>query len=47
MGWEGHVARMGEIRSTYRILIRKLEGERFRWGDDIKLGLREVFLGVD
>jgi hypothetical protein len=26
--WEGHVARMGETRIAYRILVGKLEGKR-------------------
>jgi hypothetical protein len=28
MRWAGHVARMGERRSVYRILVRKPEGKR-------------------
>jgi hypothetical protein len=28
MGWTGHVARMGEERSSYRVLVGKSEGER-------------------
>jgi hypothetical protein len=28
MKWVGHVARMGEMRNTYNILVRKPEGER-------------------
>jgi hypothetical protein len=28
MGWAGHVARMGEKRNAYRILVRKPEGKR-------------------
>jgi hypothetical protein len=26
--WTGHVARMGEMRSVYKILVGKLKGER-------------------
>jgi hypothetical protein len=26
--WAGHVARMGEKKNTYRILVRKPEGKR-------------------
>ena len=26
--WAGHVARMGERRDAYRVLVRKLEGRR-------------------
>jgi hypothetical protein len=28
MRWEGHVARMGEKRNAYRILVGKPEGKR-------------------
>jgi hypothetical protein len=28
MRWAGHVARMGEKRNTYRILVGKPEGKR-------------------
>jgi hypothetical protein len=27
-GWAGHVARMGEKRSEYRVLVGKQEGKR-------------------
>jgi hypothetical protein len=46
--WEGHVARMGEKRNTYRILVEKPEGKRprgrtkCRWVDNIKMDLREI-----
>ena len=26
--WEGHVARMGEMRDVYRVLVEKPEGKR-------------------
>jgi hypothetical protein len=26
--WAGHVARMGERRATYRILVRRADGKR-------------------
>jgi hypothetical protein len=48
MRWAGHVARMGEKRSEYRILVGKPEGERplgrprRRWVDKIKMDLREI-----
>jgi hypothetical protein len=48
--WAGHVARMGE-RSAYRALVgkpegsRQLERPRRRWGDNIKIDLREDELG--
>jgi hypothetical protein len=47
----GHVARMGERRGAYRVLVRKHEGERplgrprGRWEDNIKIDLQEVGLG--
>jgi hypothetical protein len=50
----GHVARMGEKRNAYRILVGKPEGKRplgrprRRWVDNIKMDLREMGLdGVD
>jgi hypothetical protein len=48
MRWAGHVARMGEKRNSYRILVGKPEGKRplgrprRRWVDNIKIGLREI-----
>jgi hypothetical protein len=42
----GHVARMGEERNAYRILVGKSEGRRplgrprHRWVDSIKIVLR-------
>jgi hypothetical protein len=48
MRWEGHVARMGEKRNAYRILVGKPEGNRplgrprRRWVDNIKMDLREI-----
>ena len=47
----GHVARWGENRSLYRVLVGKPEGERplgrprRRWEDDIKMDLQEVECG--
>jgi len=32
MRWAGHVARMGEERGVYRVLVEKPEG-RSQWGD--------------
>ena len=46
--WEGHVARMGEGRGVYRVLVGKPEGRRplgrprRRWEDNIRMDLREV-----
>ena len=48
----GHVARMGEGRDVYRILVEKPEGKRpfgrprRRWEDNIKMDLQEVGLGA-
>jgi hypothetical protein len=48
MRWAGHVARMGETRNAYRILVGKPEGKRplrrsrCRWVDNIKIHLREI-----
>jgi hypothetical protein len=47
----GHVARMGEVRGAYNILVRRLEGRRplgrprCRWEDNIKMDLREIGFG--
>jgi hypothetical protein len=46
MRWAGHVARMGEKRNAYRILVGKPQGKRplgrprYRWDDNIKMDLR-------
>jgi hypothetical protein len=46
MRWAKHVARKGEGRSVYRVLVRKPEGKRplvkprHRWKDNIKMDLR-------
>ena len=51
MKWAGHVARMGEERGPYRVLVGKPEGKRpmgrprRRRVDNIRLGLREVGCG--
>jgi hypothetical protein len=51
MGWAGHVARMGEVRGAYNILVRRPEGRRplgrprRRWEDNIKMDLREIGFG--
>ena len=47
----GHVARMGERRCEYRVLVRKPEGKRSlgrprrRWQDNINMHLQEVGCG--
>ncbi|KAJ4448351.1 hypothetical protein ANN_10366 [Periplaneta americana] len=46
--WAGHVARMGESRNAYRVLVGRPEGKRplgrprRRWEDNINMDLREV-----
>ena len=49
MRWVGHVARMGEGRGLYRVLVGKPEGKRERpkrrWEDNIKIDLQEVGCG--
>ncbi|KAJ4449870.1 hypothetical protein ANN_01276 [Periplaneta americana] len=46
--WAGHVARMGESRNAYRVLVERPEGKRplgrprRRWEDNIKMDLRGV-----
>jgi hypothetical protein len=49
--WAGHVARMGEERGVYRVLVWKPEGKRplgiprRRWMDNIRIDLQEVGCG--
>jgi hypothetical protein len=48
MKWVGHVARTGERRDVYRVLVGKPEGKRplgrprRRWEDNIKMDLQEL-----
>jgi hypothetical protein len=45
MRWAGHVARMGEGRNLYRVLVGKLEGKdhlKDQGVDGIKMDLRET-----
>jgi hypothetical protein len=48
MRWAGHVARMGEERGVYRVLVGKLEGRRpvgrpkCRWVDNIGTDLWDM-----
>jgi hypothetical protein len=49
--WAGHVARMGERRGVYRVMVGKPEGKRplgrprHRWEDYIKMDFQEVECG--
>jgi hypothetical protein len=53
MRWAGHVARTGEKRDAYRILVGRPEGRRplgrprRRWEDNIKVDLQDVGWGMD
>jgi len=44
MRWAGHVARMGEEREVYRVLVGKpkVGRPRRRWADNIRTDLQEV-----
>jgi hypothetical protein len=52
MKWAGHVARMGETKNAYRILVGKPEGKRplgrrrRRWVDNVKMD-RMGWYGLD
>jgi hypothetical protein len=52
MRWAGHVARMGEGRNVYRVLVGQPEGKRplgrprHRWEDGIRMDVREIVWGV-
>jgi hypothetical protein len=52
MRWVGHVARMGERRNVYRLLVGTPEGKRpigrprCKWMDNIKMELLETGLSV-
>jgi hypothetical protein len=49
--WAGHVARMGDVRGAYNILVGRPEGRsplgrpKRRWEDNIKMDLREIGFG--
>ena len=51
MIWKVHVARVGERRGVYRLLVEKPEGKRIllrprrRWEDNIKMDLQKVGCG--
>jgi hypothetical protein len=53
MRWAGYVARMGEERKVYKVLVGKPEGKRplgrprHRWEDGIRMDLMEIgWVGV-
>jgi hypothetical protein len=52
MRWAGHVARMGEKKNVYRLLVGKPEGKRplgrprCRWIGNIKMDLLEIGVSV-
>jgi hypothetical protein len=51
MRWAGHVARIGQERKVYKVLVGKPEGKRplgrprRRWEDRIRMDLTEIGLG--
>jgi hypothetical protein len=51
MRWAGHVARKGEERNVYKVLLGKPEGKRpfgrprRRWEDGIRMNLRDIIRG--
>ena len=51
MRWAGHVARMGERRGVYRVLVGEAEGKsplgrpRRRWEDNNMMDIQEVKYG--
>ena len=51
MKWAGHVARMGERRGVYRVLVEKPEGKKplgrpwLRWEDNMKMDIQTVGCG--
>jgi hypothetical protein len=48
MRWAGHVARIGDGRNVYRVLVGKPEGKsplerpRRRWEDGIRMDFRDI-----
>jgi hypothetical protein len=50
MRWAGHVARMGEGRGVYKVLVgrpedkRPLGRRRLRWEDNIKMDLSQMWI---
>ena len=52
LGWAGHVARMEEGRSAFKILTgkpigkRPLRRPRLRWEDNIRMNLQEIYINT-
>jgi hypothetical protein len=52
MRWAGHVARVGEGRNVYRVLLEQPEGKsplgrpRRRWENGIRMDLRKIGWGI-
>jgi hypothetical protein len=52
MRWAGHVARIGDERKVYKVLMGKPEGKRplgrprRRWQDGIRMDLRKIGSGT-
>ena len=50
-GWAGHVARTGDRRGAYRVLVGRAEGKKplgrpmCGWEGNIKMDLQEIGLG--
>ena len=50
--WEGHIARMEEVRATFNILTGKLTGNRplgrprCRWEYNIRMDFKEVGINI-
>jgi hypothetical protein len=48
MRWAGHIARIGEKRNVYRLLVGKPKGKRrlgrprHRWVNNVKVDIREM-----
>jgi hypothetical protein len=53
MRWAGHVARIGEERKLYKVLVEKHEGRRplgkprCRWENGIRMDVRETGWGLE
>jgi hypothetical protein len=51
MRWAGHVARMGEVRGAYKILVGRPQGRRQlgrprrSWEDNMKIDLGKIWFG--